>query len=102
MFEGATTKASNMFAVLFYNLTLQCFFVGLWIVLILLDRYFPALVSPILIGIIGRAVHGAPALETDTWVVLLLMLAYAGRTFAGLRGRFGRREMSGMDRPLNA
>jgi ubiquinone biosynthesis protein len=102
VFEGATTKASNMFAVLFYNLTLQCFFVGLWIVLILLDRYFPALVSPILIGIIGRAVHGAPALETDTWVVLLIMLAYAGRTFAGLRGRFGRREMSGMDRPLNA
>jgi hypothetical protein len=68
----------------------------------LLDRYFPALVSPILIGIIGRAVHGAPALETDTWVVLLIMLAYAGRTFAGLRGRFGRREMSGMDRPLSA
>jgi ubiquinone biosynthesis protein len=102
VFEGATTKASNMFAVLFYNLTLQCIIVGLWIVLILLDRHFPALVSPVLVGIIGRVVHGAPALETDTWVVLLIMIVYSGWTLAGLRRRFSRREMSGMDRPLNA
>jgi hypothetical protein len=47
-------------------------------------------------------VHGAPALETDTWVVLLIMIVYSGWTLAGLRRRFSRREMSGMDRPLNA
>jgi ubiquinone biosynthesis protein len=102
VFEGATTKAANMFAVLFRNLTYWCMLAGLWIVLVLLDRYLPALVAPILHGIIGRAVYGAPALESDTWVALLVVLAYSAWTFTGLQRRFSRQEMTRMDRPLNA
>jgi ubiquinone biosynthesis protein len=91
--EGATTKIANMFAVLFGNLSLACALAGVGIVLVLLDRHAPAMVAPIMQGIIFRAVHAAPAFGTDTWLLLLALAAYLGWTFARLRRRFNRKEV---------
>ena len=93
VFEGATSKVANLFAVLFGNLSLLCVLLGVAIVLILLERHAPAMVQPLMKGIIYRAVHAAPPLETDTWLLLLALDAYAGWTFAKLRGRFKRNEV---------
>ena len=101
VFEGATTKTANMFAVLFQNLTQFCYFSGAFIVLVLLDRHLPMLVAPILQGFIARTVHAAPELETDTWLVVLGMIAYMGWTFTSLRRRFESKEESRVDRPFN-
>ena len=101
VFEGATTKAANMFAVLFQNLTQLCVLLGLVIVLVLLDRHAPKLVAPIMKGLVARVVHGAPAYETDTWIVILGVLAYMAWTFAKLKQRFIRKEVARADRPLN-
>ena len=101
VFEGATTKAANMFAVLFQNFTQLCVLLGLVIVLVLLDRHAPKLVAPIMKGFVARVVHGAPAYETDTWIVILGVLAYMAWTFAKLKQRFIRKEVGRADRPLN-
>jgi ubiquinone biosynthesis protein len=92
IFEGATTKAANMFAILFQNLTLLCILSGLVIVVTLLDRHAPTLVAPIMHGIIARTVHAAPAFATDTWILVLIIIAYVGWTFTKLRRRFSRKE----------
>ena len=101
VFEGATTKAANMFAVLFQNLTQLCVFLGLVIVLVLLDRHAPTFVAPIMKGIVARVVHGVPAYETDTWIIILGVLTYMAWTFAKLRQRFIRKEIGRAERPLN-
>ena len=93
VFEGATTKAANLFAVLFGNLSLLCVLSGLGIVLVLLHRHAPTLVEPIMRGIIYRAVRAAPAFASDTWLLLLALAAYLGWTFARLRRRFSRNEV---------
>jgi ubiquinone biosynthesis protein len=102
VFEGATTKVANLFAVLFGNLSLLCILSGIAIVLVLLDRHAPAIVGPIMKGIIQRAVRAAPAFETDTWLLLLALDAYLGWTFAKLRRRFGRNEIDRARAALNA
>jgi ubiquinone biosynthesis protein len=102
VFEGATTKVANLFAVLFGNLSLLCILSGIAIVLVLLDRHAPAIVEPIIKGIIYRAVRAAPAFETDTWLVLLALDAYLGWTFAKLRRRFGRNEIDRARAAVNA
>ena len=102
VFEGATSKVTNMFAVLFQNLTQLCIFSVAFIVLVMVDRHLPSLVTPVLQGIIARIVHAAPELGTDTWLVALGMITYLGWTFAGLRRRFERKEPRRWDRPLNA
>jgi predicted unusual protein kinase regulating ubiquinone biosynthesis (AarF/ABC1/UbiB family) len=102
VFEGATTKVANLFAVLFGNLSLLCILSGIAIVLVLLDRHAPAIVGPIMKGIIHRAVRAAPAFETDTWLVLLALNAYLGWTFAKLRRRFGRNEIDRTRAAVNA
>jgi ubiquinone biosynthesis protein len=101
VFEGATTKAANMFAVLFQNLTQLCVFLGLVIVLVLLDRHAPTLVAPIMKGIVARVVHGVPAYQTDAWIIILGVLTYMAWTFAKLRQRFIRKEVGRAERPLN-
>ena len=93
VFEGATTKAANLFAVLFGNLSLACVLSAAGIVLVLLDRHASAIVEPILKGTIYRAVHAAPAFESDTWLLLLALAVYLGWTFAKLRRRFNRKEV---------
>jgi hypothetical protein len=102
VFEGATTKVANMFAVLFQNVALWCVLAALVVVLVLLERYAPNVVSPIMAGIIARIVHGAPAYETDTWVLILVVLTYAAWTFLRLRRRFSRKEINPSDRPVRA
>jgi ubiquinone biosynthesis protein len=101
VFEGATSKVASMFAVLFGNLTLLCVLAALAILLVLLNRYAPNLVAPLMRGVIGRVVHAIPAFETDTGFLLLAVNCYLGWTFARLRRRFGRHEVgrSGGDRP---
>jgi ubiquinone biosynthesis protein len=97
VFEGATTKVANMFAVLFQNFALWCGLAAVVVILVLLERYAASFVSPIMIGIIARIVHGAPAYETDTWVLILIILAYLAWTFSKLRRRFSRKEMRPYD-----
>jgi ubiquinone biosynthesis protein len=92
VFEGATSKVANLFAVLFGNLSLLCALAGVGIILILLDRHAPAMVQPLMKGIIYRSVHAAPPLETGTWLLLLAFDIYLGWTFAKLRRRFRRTE----------
>jgi ubiquinone biosynthesis protein len=99
VFEGATTKAANLFAVLFRNLSLLCVLSGIGIVLVLLDRHAPAILAPIMRGIIYRSIRAAPSFGTDTWLLLLALVAYLGWTFAKLRKRFDRKEV---DRPSAA
>jgi ubiquinone biosynthesis protein len=101
VFEGAITKAANMFAVLFQNLTLLCVFLGLIIVLVLLDSHAPTLVAPIMKGVVARLVHSAPAYETDTWIVILGVFAYLAWTFAKLRQHFIRKDAARAERPLS-
>jgi ubiquinone biosynthesis protein len=93
VFEGSTTKFANLFAVMFGKLGLLSLLIGIFIVLILLDRHAPGAVEPILGGIVRRTVHAAPAFETDTWLVLLAIDTYLGFTFAQLRRRFRIKEM---------
>jgi ubiquinone biosynthesis protein len=95
VFEGATSKAANLFAVLFGNLSLLCALAGAAIVLILLNRHAPGSVQPLMKGIVDRAVQAAPPLETDTWLLILAIDAYLGWTFAKLRARFRRKERNG-------
>jgi ubiquinone biosynthesis protein len=102
VFEGATTKVANLFAVAFGNLSLLCILSGIAIVLVLLDRHAPAIVTPIMKGIIYRAVRAAPAFEADTWLLLLALDAYLGWTFAKLRRRFGRNEIDRARAAVNA
>ena len=102
VFEGATTKAANLFAVLFGNLSLLCILSAIGIALVLLDRHAPALVQPIMRGIIYRAVRAAPAFGSDTWLLLLGLAAYLGRTFGKLRGRFDRKEVDRSGAALSA
>lgn len=102
VFEGATSKVANLFAVLFGNLTGLCVLSGIAIVLVLLDRHAPATVAPIMKGFINKAVRAAPAFETDAWLLLLALDAYLGWTFAGLRRRFGRNEIDRARTALNA
>jgi ubiquinone biosynthesis protein len=93
VFEGATTKIANLFAVTFGNLTLLCAIAGIMIMLILVDRHAPGASGAIMKGIIYRTVRAAPPFETDTWLVLLALDAYLGWTFAKLRRRFRRKEI---------
>jgi len=86
-----------MFAVLFQNFALWCGLAAVVVILVLLERYAASFVSPIMIGIIARIVHGAPAYETDTWVLILIILAYLAWTFSKLRRRFSRKEMRPYD-----
>jgi ubiquinone biosynthesis protein len=94
VFEGATTKVANLFTVLFGNLALGCLLGGIAIALVLLDRHAPDLAAPIMKGIVHRAVRGAPAFESDTWLLLLAFGAYLGWTFLKLRRRFDRKEVN--------
>jgi len=102
VFEGATTKVANLFAVLFGNLSVLCLLSGIAIVLVLLDRHAPAIVEPIMKGIIYRAVRAVPAFETDTWLLLLALDAYLGWTFAKLGRRFRRTEVGRAGAAVNA
>ena len=102
VFEGATTKVANLFAVLFGNLSLACAIAGVLIVLVLLDRHAPTSVEAIMHGLVFRTVRTAPAFATDTWLALLALDVYLAWTFAGLRRRFGRTEMVRTGAGLNA
>jgi ubiquinone biosynthesis protein len=88
VFAGTTSKLAHLFAVLFGNLTLLCVLSGIAIVFVLLDRHAPALVWPIPKGIIEWTVRAAPAFGTDTWLLLLALVAYLGWTFSRLRQHF--------------
>jgi hypothetical protein len=93
VFEGATTKAANLFAVLFGNLSLACALAGFGIVLVLLERHAPTMVELLMKGIVYRGVHAAPKFESDTWLLLLALPAYLAWSFAKLRRRFNRKEV---------
>jgi hypothetical protein len=91
--EGETTKLANLFAVLFGNLVVVSAALGIFVVLVLLDRHAPTVVAPIMKGFVDRAVRAAPSFHTDTWLVLLAIDAYLYWTFAKLRRRFRRKEV---------
>jgi ubiquinone biosynthesis protein len=95
VFEGETTKFANLFAVLFGKLVLLSALAGVFMLLLLLERYSPALVESMLRGPVYRAIHAAPELATDTWLVLLAADAYVCWTFMKLRRRFARKEERG-------
>jgi ubiquinone biosynthesis protein len=91
--EGETTKLANLFAVLFGNLVVVSAALGIFVVLVLLDRHAPTVVAPIMKRFVDRAVRAAPSFHTDTWLVLLAIDAYLYWTFAKLRRRFRRKEV---------
>jgi ubiquinone biosynthesis protein len=102
VFEGATSKVANLFAVLFNNLKLVCVLTGIGILLVLLDRHAPAIVAPIMKGIVRRIVRAAPAFESDTWLLLLAVDAYLAWILGKLGQRFGRHEVERARTAVNA
>jgi hypothetical protein len=99
VFEGATSKIANLFAVLFGNLALLCAVVGLTIVLVLLDRHAPQVAAAIVGGVVHRWVEAAPQWGMHTWLLVLALDVYLGWTFARLRRRFRRSEVERANAP---
>jgi ubiquinone biosynthesis protein len=93
VFEGATSKVANLFAVLFGNLELSCAVAGLMILLVLLDRHAPQVAASVMGGVLHRAVQAAPKWGTDAWLLVLALDTYLGWTFARLRQRFRQSEV---------
>jgi ubiquinone biosynthesis protein len=92
IFESATSKAASLFAVLFGNLSLLCMLLGAVIMLVLLDRYLPAAVGPIMTGGISRVMRNASALESQVWLMLLAFAGYLSWRFAKLARYFARQD----------
>jgi ubiquinone biosynthesis protein len=92
LFEGTTTKASNLFAVLFGNLATASAIAFAAIAIVLLERHAPGLLGQIGTRAASRIEGLLPDWRTDAWLLFLAIDVYVYFTARKLQRRFDVKE----------
>lgn len=92
VFQGATSKISNVFAMLLSQLSLLVLAHGVLILIVLLQQSYPELVEPILGAQVADVANYFPRLDPQIWIALQALDAYVFWSLRRLRRRLLDRE----------
>lgn len=93
VFEGTTGKFSYLLAVLWGQVAMVQFVLGMVFVAVFLHQHYPGWIDPLMSAQLSQAMDIFPRLSPQVWVLILLVDFYLCWTSLSLRNRFARREL---------